>query len=243
MNLKLVGALAAISAVALPAPSRADLVVDGGFNSPGCSGLSGSGVVVAPFTCSGWTFTLAPSGSSFSVNYPYPGNVVGMVTLPAPPLGWVDFGAIGSFDDEISQVLATVPGQSYTVSFQFAANVNSAEDFSAYFGASEIYSEVNSGPPSFTTFTFNVTASDYSTTLAFYGRNVPSGNLLTDVTVDLSGVPGPVAGAGLPGLVFAGGGLVAVWRKRGGLRASRKRLDKNRAPIAVKTTGGLRPYG
>src|SRR5439155_17938415 len=68
-------------------------------------------------------------------------------------------------------------------------------------------------------FSFVASASDLASLLRFTTITEPDdvhGAVLSNIVVTegARAVPGPVAGAGLPGLVFACGGLLTWWRRR-----------------------------
>ncbi len=135
-----------------------------------------------------WTLTPAASGSDFFVG---PGPTFGAFSAPNS----ANFGAVGDFDDELSQVLATTPGVFYTLTYELAHDETDAEnDFSVTWGGVTIPGSalLNSASFGYTLFSFSgLEATSSSTTLAFFGREVPAWYDLDNVSV--SSIPEPAS--------------------------------------------------
>jgi hypothetical protein len=132
-------------------------------------------------TCPGWTVTQAASGSD-----------IGFLSPDAL------FGASQGQDDQLSQVITTVSGDTYKISFTLRATNNFQSNFSAQFSANNILSFTNNLPTTATAYTFNIVATGASTTLSFLGYNKLAFDYLRDISViNLSAAPGPTAGEGL----------------------------------------------
>ncbi|HVS40496.1 MAG TPA: PEP-CTERM sorting domain-containing protein [Gemmataceae bacterium] len=174
--------------------ARADFVQNGNFDANSPPGGT------APLD---WTFTPAASGSDFFVG---PGPGFGAFSTPNS----ANFGATGAFDDTLSQILATTPGASYTLTYQLADDDDSGEnDFSASWGGVVIPGSVlvNAADFPYTEYSFDLTATSGSTTLSFSGLNVPAWYDLDNVSVtqDSSVAPEPssflLLGLGAAGLI------------------------------------------
>src|SRR5271157_3314281 len=98
----------------------------------------------------GWILTQASSGSDFFV-----GAMPTYGALSAP--NSANFGAVGSFDDVLYQVLTTVSGQSYTLDFWLSHDsTNSSNDFSVLWNSTTLLSLVNTASFNWTEYTYTV---------------------------------------------------------------------------------------
>ena len=129
------------------------------------------------------------------------------------------FGAQGGLNDSISQMLTTVAGDNYAISFWLDGTLRSGNEFEASFGGNQIFQIQNSPGFSYTQYTFTATATGTSTALTLGGRT-PGGLFdLDDVSVnDIGPAPVPEASTTVSlGLLLAlgmGGVMVAARRKK-----------------------------
>jgi hypothetical protein len=134
---------------------------------------------------------------------------------PIPILSGNFSAALGPITEgTLSQDISTVAGTTYVVSFWLYNGSDIFNDFSGSFGGTQFSSATDIAAQDYTLYSFAVTASSTTSTLQFAFRNEVDYFGLDDVSVDVSAVPGPTAGAGLPGLILAGGGLFAWLRRR-----------------------------
>ena len=164
----------------------------------------------------GWTPTAAPSGSLLTV-VPTSFDTGGSGSFIAR------FGATNLLDDQLSQMIATAAGQTYTLSFFIRiADVPTEANFvadgfitgnhmSVMFGGVTVYNVLNANP-GFATFTFpNLSPTGNSTNLSFFGYG-REGIFIDNVSVTLN--PVPETGSTIVLLGCACAGMLAARRRR-----------------------------
>ncbi|HLI86949.1 MAG TPA: PEP-CTERM sorting domain-containing protein [Bryobacteraceae bacterium] len=168
--------------------AQANIVLNGGFD------LDTPSTGVAPLD---WTLTPAAVRSEFIVG----NDMVWGVLSPPNSANFAASGPPGpGNDDVLSQVLATIPGQTYTLDY-FLANddgmtMTEDNDFSVSWGGVTIPGSVLTNATAFNyrEFTFTEVATSTTTTLAFAGREVPGFYNLDNVSVNPSTLPVPEPG-------------------------------------------------
>jgi hypothetical protein len=177
--------LAALISVA-PVLAHADqLVTNGSFTS------GSTGWTFNPSSSFPWTFT----GGSASTGCVGPQCIVGPMSGQA----------------YLYQDLTTVAGDTYTLSFQYSPANGTPTELLVLFGGTTATDLVNIANTSLALYTITgLTATSSDTRLEFLGRQDPSFNELTSVSVSTTGT-GPTPTVPEPGtLALVGGGIISL---------------------------------
>jgi hypothetical protein len=162
--------------------AHANSILNGGFESA---------------TWADWTGTLAPSGSIL---------FIGSHGHSGRDAAW--FGAIGSFDDQLSQTFPTVPGGYYFVDFWLAhGGGHMGNDFTVWWNDTPLLALVDAGRFGYTEYTFHELATGPTAQLRFSGRDLQNYYYLDDVAVTANPEPTSL-------LLLASGIAVLVYSRR-----------------------------
>jgi len=193
----------------------ANTFIDGSITTDGKTGLPLTQADIVSWSfCSTCIPPLTPANSTVSLT----GN--GLTATPGGELLF-DFSGTGSALNFVNNTFTTVGG----------LNIEFCDTDTPCLNNFPTIGEV--GPPG-----FSEVAVILVVRTAGSDNGVPFTGNAEIAAAAVSAVPGPIVGAGLPGLILAGGGLLAWWRRRratGGCDGSSRRVTAMKSNMAFTT--------